>query len=94
MHTRNGEPVMVRQDYALGTPQLPAAPAQVRDKFLAGAAARIGQAPAEALLGRLSHLDQVTDCADLLPRMTMGYVAGRHAAGRVSGPSTAAGGPR
>ena len=54
MHPRAGDPVMVRQDYALGTPQYPADPAQVRDKFLAGAAARIGETRAEDAAGGLS----------------------------------------
>jgi 2-methylcitrate dehydratase PrpD len=66
LHPRHGEPVVVRSDYALGTPQRPATPAQVQGKFLAGASARIGPAAAETLLGRLSQLDQVADCADLL----------------------------
>ncbi len=66
LHTRGHGAVAVREQAALGTPCRPADPDRLRGKFLAGAAARLGQARAGQLLDRLSDLDGLADCADLL----------------------------
>lgn len=66
MTSRDGGTVVVRQENALGTPQRPAPGARIREKFLAGAEARIGQAAAAELRAQLAGLDEVADCADLL----------------------------
>jgi 2-methylcitrate dehydratase PrpD len=63
--TRDGGTMAIRQDHALGTPQRPATTAQIQQKFLRGAHVRAGATLGEELLGQLSHLDQVADCADL-----------------------------
>jgi 2-methylcitrate dehydratase PrpD len=66
MTTHDGGTVVVRQENALGTPQRPAPGARIREKFLAGAEARIGQAAAAELRAQLAGLAEVADCADLL----------------------------
>jgi 2-methylcitrate dehydratase PrpD len=66
MTTHRGVTVVVRQENALGTPQNPATPAQVEEKFLRYASARLGPARSGDLLAQLNGLDQVADCADLL----------------------------
>ena len=70
--TRDGGIVAIRQDHALGTPQRPATAAQIQQKFLRCASSRVGPAAGEELLRQLSHLDQVTDCADLLRLLRSG----------------------
>jgi 2-methylcitrate dehydratase PrpD len=71
LRRHGGGAVVIREQAAAGTPGRAATPAQLRGKFLAGAAPRIGQAAARQLLDRLGRLEDVTDCADLL-RLTQG----------------------
>jgi 2-methylcitrate dehydratase PrpD len=66
MTAHDGGTVVVRQENALGTPQRPAPGARIREKFAAGAQARIGQVAAAELSAQLARLDEVADCADLL----------------------------
>jgi 2-methylcitrate dehydratase PrpD len=63
---RSGATIVVGQAHALGTPQHPAAPAQAEGKFLRYASARLGAERGEELLARLTDLDHLADCADLL----------------------------
>jgi 2-methylcitrate dehydratase PrpD len=64
--TRGGDTVGLVQEHALGTPQNPAARAQVEGKFLLGAGRRLGSVPSQELLADLNGLDRVTDCAELI----------------------------
>ncbi len=66
--TQGGDTVGVLQEHALGTPRYPATRAQVEEKFLLGAAARLGPALSGGLLAELSGLDRVADCAELIRR--------------------------
>ena len=58
---------------ALGTPQYPAPERRVHAKFVNYATPRIGDAAAD-LLGRLTHLDEVPDVAELLKLTRRGAV--------------------
>ena len=65
----DGTTLNIRQDHALGTPHCRATEAQVGEKFVRNAAARLGPGPAGELLAGISRLDQVADCAELLALM-------------------------
>ncbi|MGH3069580.1 MAG: MmgE/PrpD family protein [Streptosporangiaceae bacterium] len=66
--TRSGATVDIRQEHALGTPQLPATRSQVEGKFLRAARTRLSPGLGEELLADLSGLDRVPDCSDLIRR--------------------------
>jgi hypothetical protein len=71
------------QEHALGTPQNPAARAQIEGKFLLGAGRRLGSAPSQELLTDLNGLDRVTDCAELIGssrQVSSGFAGAAHPA--------------
>jgi 2-methylcitrate dehydratase PrpD len=81
--THGGDTVGLVQEHALGTPQNPAARAQVEGKFLLGAGRRLGSAPSQELLTDLNGLDRVTDCAELIGssrQVSSGFAGAAHPA--------------
>jgi 2-methylcitrate dehydratase PrpD len=81
--THGGDTMGLVQEHALGTPQNPAARAQVEGKFLLGAGRRLGSVPSQELLTDLNGLDRVTDCAEMIGRsrqVSSGYAGAAHPA--------------
>jgi len=81
--THGGGTVGLVQEHALGTPQNPAARAQVEGKFLRAASRRLGSAPSQELLTDLNGLDRVADCAELIRssrQVSSGHAGAAHPA--------------